>query len=190
MRRQLLASVRAVALLTIICGVLYPLAATGIARAAFADRASGSLIRSDGTVIGSKLIGQAFTGNSWFHSRPSAAGDGHDAMASGASNLGPTNPDLHSTIAERASTYRTTNGLGHAVPVPIDAVTASGSGLDPHISVENARLQAQRVADARGMSVDDVVALIEESTGSPLFGFIGTETVNVVELNIAVAAAG
>jgi potassium-transporting ATPase KdpC subunit len=203
MRRQLVPALRMVLVLTVICGLLYPLAMTGVAQALFADEADGSLIVRDGEVVGSSLVGQAFSAPEYFHTRPSAAGalaagsliDGEPAdpsdlsvAASGASNQGPTNPDLLSAIEERAAAYRDVNGLADDVPVPIDAVTASGSGVDPHISVANARLQAPRVADERGMSEDEVLALIAEHTSSRSLGFLGEEGVNVLELNLALDA--
>lgn len=189
MRAQLLAALRAVLVFTVLCGLLYPLAVTGIGQLAFGDEADGSLVEHDGQVIGSRLIGQGFEGDEWFHPRPSVAGDGYDAMASSASNLGPTNPELLDIVAERVDAYRATNGLAADVEVPVDAVTASGSGLDPHISVANARLQAPGVAQARGIVTDDVLDLVEAHTESRVFGFLGEEGVNVLELNLALAEA-
>ncbi len=203
MRRQLVPALRMVLVLTVICGLLYPLAMTGVAQALFADKADGSLVERDGEVVGSSLVGQAFSAPEYFHTRPSAAGalasgssvDGEPAdpsdlsiAASGASNQGPTNPDLLSAIEERTAAYRDVNGLADDVPVPIDAVTASGSGVDPHISVANARLQAARVADERGLSEAEVLALIDEHTSSRTLGFLGEEGVNVLELNLALDA--
>lgn len=195
MRAQLLAGLRALLVLTLLCGLAYPLAVTGIAQLAFHDKADGSLVREDGEVVGSSLIGQSFTGEEYFHTRPSAAGaaaagaegadpDDLSQVASGASNLGPTNPELLDTVAERVDAYRDENGLDPDTRVPVDAVTASGSGLDPHISVANARLQAPRVADARGLDVDDVLALVDEHTASRTLGFLGEKGVNVLELNL------
>ena len=132
---------------TAICGVAYPLVVTAVAQVGWKDTANGSLIERDGVVVGSELIGQPFSSPEYFHPRPSAAGDGYDGAASSGSNLGPTNPDYLATVAERVAAYRDVNGLGADVLVPVDAVTASGSGLDPHISVRNAKLQAPRVAD-------------------------------------------
>lgn len=184
MRRQLLPALRMLLVLTVLLGLAYPLLMTGIGQAAFADRANGSLVRdADGTVVGSSLIGQAFDGPEWFHPRPSAAGDGYDPTSSSSSNLGPTNPELLDAVAERVEQYRADNGLGRDEEVPVDAVTASGSGLDPQISVANARLQAPRVAKARGLAVEDVLAKIEAHTvGRPL-GFLGETGVNVLALN-------
>jgi K+-transporting ATPase ATPase C chain len=171
--------------LTFFTGLAYPLAVTGVAQVAFPGQADGSLIERDGQVVGSRLIGQTFTGARYFHPRPSAAGDGYDAMASSPSNLGPTNPELSAAVRQRAAAYRRENDLGPGERVPIDAVTASGSGLDPDISVANARLQAARVARARGLSLDDVLVLIEGNTDGRSLGFLGESGVNVLELNLA-----
>lgn len=185
MRRQLLPALRLLAVLTIVLGVLYPLAITAVGQALFSHQADGSIVTVDGEAVGSSLVGQVFTGDEYFESRPSAAGDGYDATASAASNLGPNNPDLLATVEERAGAYRERNGLTADAEVPVDAVTASGSGLDPHISVANARLQAERVAEARGLPVDDVLALVDEHTDGRTLGFLGEAGVNVLELNLA-----
>lgn len=190
MRAQMLAAVRAVFVLTVLCGVLYPLTVAAAAQIAFDDEADGSLVEHHGQLVGSSLIGQAFDGDEWFHPRPSAAGDGYDAAASAASNLGPTNGVFLDTITERVREYRDTNQLDDDVAVPVDAVTASGSGLDPHISVANAWLQAARVADTRGVSLDTVVDLVNAHTETPSFGFLGETRVNVLELNIALDGIG
>jgi len=172
--------------LTVLTGLLYPLAMTGIGQTVFGEKADGSLITdATGKVVGSSLIGQAFDGDRWFHPRPSAAGDGYDATSSSSSNLGPTNPELLDTVAERVAAYRKANGLGSRATVPVDAVTASGSGLDPQISVANARLQAPRVAKARALSVEEVNALIDDHTQGRSLGFLGEPGVNVLELNVA-----
>ena len=149
--RQLRPALVAVVVFTVICGLAYPLAVTAVAQVGWKDTANGSLIERDGVVVGSELIGQPFSSPEYFHPRPSAAGDGYDGAASSGSNLGPTNPDFLATVAERVAAYRDLNGLGADVLVPVDAVTASGSGLDPHISVRNAKLQAPRVAAERGL---------------------------------------
>src|SRR6478735_2089633 len=151
--------------LAVVCCGLYPLIVFGISQLLFRDQANGSLITgADGNVRGSKLLGQAFSDAKYFHPRPSAAGNGYDATSSGSSNLGPTNPDFLASVDQRVADYRKENGLAADQEVPVDAVTASGSGLDPDISVANARLQGARVADARGMSVDDVLAEVSKHT--------------------------
>jgi len=190
MRKQLAPALVALVAFTALCGVLYPLVVTGVAQVAFSDAADGSLVERDGRVIGSSLVGQSFTEAKWFRPRPSAAGDGYDGLSSGPSNLGPTNDELLDAIDERIDAYRAENGLSSSQPVPPDAVTASGSGLDPHISPENARLQAPRVARARGLGVADVLALVEDHTDDRVMGVLGDARVNVLELNLALDAAG
>ena len=182
--RQLRPAVLAVVAFTVICGLAYPLAVTAIAQVGWGDKADGSLIERNGTVVGSELIGQTFVSPEYFHSRPSAAGDGYDGAASSGSNLGPTNAEYLATVAERVAAYREENGLGPDTLVPVDAVTASGSGLDPHISVRNARLQAPRVAAERGVDVEAVSKLIDENTADRTLGFLGDPGVNVVTLNL------
>jgi len=151
--------------LAAVCCGLYPLIVFGIAQVAFHDKANGSLIvEKDGTVRGSQLLGQGFTGEKYFHPRPSAAGNGYDAANSSGSNLGPTSQKLNDSIKGNIETYRKENGLKDTDSVPADAVTASGSGLDPHISVRNAELQAPRVARARGRSLEAVGELIRRHT--------------------------
>lgn len=189
MRAQVLAGLRAVLVFTVLVGVVYPLVVTGIAQVAFGEQADGSLVERDGVVVGSSLIGQSFTGDDWFHPRPSAAGDGYDAMASGPSNLGPTSEALLESVAERVDRYRTANGLDGEQPVPVDAVTSSGSGLDPHISVANATLQAGRVARARGLDVEAVLRLVAAHSAGRSLGFLGEPTVNVLALNLALDEA-
>lgn len=167
------------------CGA-YPLLVTGVARVAFAKQSSGSLItNNDGRVIGSALLGQSFTSERYFSPRPSAAGAGYDAASSSGSNLGPTSQKLHDAIKNRIATYRRTNGLAADAEVPADAVTSSGSGLDPHISVKNAELQAARVAKVRGVSIEKVRLLITASTTKPDLGILGEAGVNVLALNLA-----
>jgi potassium-transporting ATPase KdpC subunit len=184
-RRQLLPALVAFLAFTVLTGIAYPLAVTGVAQVAFPERADGSLIERDGEVVGSHLIGQAFSESRYFHPRPSAAGDGYDAMASSPSNLGPTNADLLEAVEEREGAYRQENRLGPDEHVPIDALTSSGSGLDPHISLANARLQAPRVARARGLDLDEVLALLDGHTEGRSLGFLGEPGVNVLELNLA-----
>ncbi|MDP9463223.1 MAG: K(+)-transporting ATPase subunit C [Actinomycetota bacterium] len=183
--RQLRPAFLTVILLTLICGVAYPLLSTAIGQVAFGDKADGSLIKRDGVVVGSKLIGQSFTAPQYFHPRPSAAGVGYDGSASSGSNLGPTNPDLLTAVSERAVAYREENGLGADALVPVDAVTASGSGLDPHISIANASLQIARVARERGLDVSVVARFVDKYTDGRQLLVLGEPGVNVVELNVA-----
>ena len=185
--RQLGVSLRLLLLLTLVLGIAYPLAVWGVAQAAMPGRADGSLVSVDGSVVGSSLLGQAFEGDGWFQPRPSAAGDGYDTLSSGASNLGPTNPELVDQVEERRATVAEANGVDPSA-VPPDAVTASGSGLDPHISPAYARLQVARVAQERGLPEADVAALVEEHVEGRLLGFIGEPRVNVLELNVALQA--
>jgi K+-transporting ATPase ATPase C chain len=189
MRRQLAPALMVFIALTLLTGIAYPLAVTGVAQVAFPGRADGSLIERGGRVVGSRLIGQAFTEPRYFHPRPSAAGEGYDGMASSASNLGPTNPELIDEVRARSAAYRRENALRPGQRVPIDAVTTSGSGLDPDISVANARLQAARVARARSLDLNVVQALIEEHTDGRSLGFLGEPGVNVLELNLALDGA-
>jgi K+-transporting ATPase ATPase C chain len=175
--------------LTVLLGVAYPVAMTGAAQALFPSEANGSFVRDGGAVVGSTLIGQGFTQAKYFHPRPSAAGNGYDAMASGGSNLGPSSPRLLSSVAERVGAYRAENGLPAGAPVPVDAVTASGSGLDPDISVANAEDQAGRVARARGVPLARVLSLVRVHTRGRPLGILGEKTVNVLELNLALDAS-
>jgi K+-transporting ATPase ATPase C chain len=183
--RQLRPALLIVIVFTLICGVAYPLLSTAIGQIAFGNKADGSLIKRDGVVVGSKLIGQSFTAPQYFHPRPSAAGAGYDGSASSGSNLGPTSPDLLSAVKDRVAAYREDNGLAADALVPVDAVTASGSGLDPHISVANARLQTARVAKARGLDAAVVAKLVGKYTDGRQLWVLGEPGVNVVELNLA-----
>lgn len=186
MRRQLFPALRMLLMLTIVTGIVYPLVVLAIGQGVFSDRADGSLIRRDGHVIGSSLLGQNFAKPRYFHPRPSAAGtDGYDGAASSASNLGPSNPDLTKAVRERAAQYRKENHLAADVKVPVDAVTASGSGLDPDISVANARVQVARVAKARGLGDAVVRKLVDDHVTDRQLGVLGEETVNVLNLNLA-----
>ncbi len=183
--RQLRPAILVVVVATVVFGLVYPLAVTAIGQVAFSDKADGSLIEVDGVVVGSDLLGQAFASPAYFQSRPSAAGAGYDGSASSGSNLGPTNPDLLSSVDERIAAYRERNGLASDTMVPVDAVTASASGLDPAISVANARLQAPRVAAERGMDLDDVLTLIDDNTTGRTLLVLGEPAVQVVALNLA-----
>ncbi|HEY3755681.1 MAG TPA: K(+)-transporting ATPase subunit C [Opitutaceae bacterium] len=172
-------------LAVLLCGV-FPTAIWGIGQAAFHRQANGSLIADRrGTVIGSALLAQAFTADRYFQPRPSAAGGGYDATNSGGTNLGPTSKKLSDRIAAAVSGYRKSNGLAGDLPVPADAVTSSASGLDPDISVENAQIQAGRVARARGWSLAEITALIAANTRDRDWGVFGERRVNVLKLNLA-----
>ena len=188
--KNLLAEIRSAVLVTlmlaVVCCGLYPLVVFGVAQTLFHDKANGSLIvDANGTVRGSKLLGQGFTADKYFHSRPSAAGNGYDASNSSGSNLGPTSQKLNDAIKERVAAYRTENGMKETDRVPADAVTSSGSGLDPHISLENAELQAARVAKARNLGLEKVRELIKANTDSADLGFLGEAGINVLQLNLA-----
>jgi len=184
MRRQILPAILMVIVMTVLLGGVYPLVVTGVSQVAFNGKANGSMVSVNGTEVGSSLIGQSFTGDTYFWPRPSNAGDGYDAMASGASNLGPNNETLLSDVDGRVKAYREANGLAADATVPVDAVTASASGLDPQISVANADLQAPRVAKARGLTLEQVQSLVTKSTESPSLGILGEKAVNVLHLNL------
>ena len=178
-------------ILAVVCGGVYPLVVFGIGQALFPQKANGSLIvDAQGSIRGSRLIGQPFTAEKYFHSRPSAAGNGYDSTSSGGSNLGPTSQKLHDSIAQNIADYRTQYGLATNASVPADAVTASASGLDPHISLQNAELQAARVAKARGLALEQVRALMAQNTARADLGVLGEPGVNVLELNLALDAMG
>jgi K+-transporting ATPase ATPase C chain len=184
--RQSLAGLRLLLVMTVLLGVGYP-TAVWAAGQAFGDRADGSPVRLDGQVVGSRLIGQQFEGDEWFLPRPSA--NDYDTLASGPSNLGPLSTDLIASIGKRRAEVAAREGVDESA-VPPDAVTASASGLDPHISPAYAALQAPRVAAANGLSLDEVQRLVEEHTDGRGLGFLGEPGVNVLELNLAVASAG
>jgi K+-transporting ATPase ATPase C chain len=183
---ELRSAVMATIVLAVVCCGVYPLVVYGLAQVAFPHKANGSLIvAKDGTVRGSELLGQNFTEAKYFHPRPSAAGGGYDAANSSGSNLGPTSQKLNDVIKDRIAAYRAENGLKETDAVPADAVTASGSGLDPHISARNAELQAPRVAKARGLTIEKVLGLVRAKTDSPGLGILGDTGVNGMKLNLA-----
>lgn len=181
--RQSVAGLRVLLVLTVLTGLLYPLAVFGVGRLV-PDRADGSMIEVDGEVVGSRLLGQPFDGDEWFLPRPSAAGEGYDPLASGASNLGPENADLLDAVERRRAEVAAREGVDETL-VPRDAVTASASGLDPHISPAYADLQVARVARARGLDEDTVRRLVAEATTGRELGVLGEPRVNVLELNAA-----
>ena len=187
--RQLWASLRMLVVLTVLLGLAYPLLMTGFAQLVFPGRADGSLTERDGDVIGSSLIGQSFAGRpEYFQSRPSAAGDGYDPLASSASNLGPESGDLLAAIEQRRAAAAALDGTAPADVAP-DALLASASGLDPHISPAYADQQVERIASARAMSPDEVRTLIDRYTEGRALGFLGEPGVNVLELNLALDRA-
>jgi K+-transporting ATPase ATPase C chain len=193
--RQHLAALRALLVLTVLLGLLYPLLVTGVAQLVAGDRADGQLLRRDGVVVGSALIGQSFTDSAgtalpqYFQSRPSAAGDGYDGASSSASNLGPNDAGLLETVTQRRAEVAQREGVTPA-QVPADAVTASGSGLDPQISPQYARIQVARVAATRGLTEQQVQRLVAEHSSGRDLGFIGAPHVDVLGLNLALDAFG
>jgi potassium-transporting ATPase KdpC subunit len=188
---ELRSAIAATLVLAVVCCGLYPLVVYGFAQVLFRDKANGSLIvEKDGTIRGSRLLGQQFTADKYFHPRPSAAGNGYDAANSSGSNLGPTSKKLNDSITQNVADYRTQNGLETNAIVPADAVTASASGLDPHISLRNAELQTPRVAKARSLNEDKVRELIKQNTDSADLGILGEPGVNVLQLNLALDGPG
>lgn len=186
MRKNLLTSIWMTLVTTVLLGILYPLAVTGLAQILFPRQANGELIERDGKIAGSALIGQPFTGPDYFHSRPSVAGlAGYDASNSTGSNLAPTNKVLLDQVAGRVEELRAENPN---VPIPVDLVTASGSGLDPEISPAAAEFQIPRVARDRGIRDEDLRALVRQHTKGRQLGFLGEPRVNVLELNLDLAA--
>jgi len=189
MTRYLGTAIRMTILTAILLGIIYPMAITGIAQVVFPGAADGSLVKANGRAVGSSLIAQDFTAAGYFHPRPSAAGNGYDAMASSASNLGPTSRVLVDRVRADVRLQLAQNPGLRLGSVPVDMVTTSGSGLDPDITVANARAQAPRVAAARGMSLGSVLALLAGHTTGRQLGFLGEPRVNVLELNLALDAA-
>ena len=191
MRRQLITGLRTMVCLLVLTCVVYPLVVWGIGQVAFHDKANGSLVKVDGKIVGSALIGQTWNDADgkplpqYFQPRPSAAGDGYDPSASSGTNLGPSNPKLIDAVQERVKEYRSLNDLPANARVPVDAVTSSGSGLDPDISVANALDQAARVARARGVPTDVVVRLVKAHIRERAWGILGERSVNVLDLNLA-----
>ncbi|HWO00426.1 MAG TPA: potassium-transporting ATPase subunit KdpC [Blastocatellia bacterium] len=186
MLKQIYPAIAMTVVLTVLLGIVYPLAVTGLALVMFPAKAGGSLIEKNGKVIGSSLIGQPFAGPGYFHSRPSAAGTGYDGTASGGTNLGPTSQKLMDNVKTAAESLREENP-GSAIP--IDMVTASASGLDPHITPAAAEFQVPRIAKERGMKAEEVRKLVREYTEGRQFGFLGEPRVNVLELNLALDGA-
>lgn len=186
MKRNLIASILMTIVTTILLGIIYPLVVTALAQGLFHDKANGQLISGDGKVIGSHIIGQQFVSDLYFHSRPSAAGNGYDAANSSASNLGPTNHRLIDRVNASVAQYKAENSTQS---VPIDLVTTSGSGLDPHITPAAAIFQIPRVANVRGMSEAQLSALVAKHTESRQLGFLGEPRVNVLELNLELDSA-
>jgi len=187
--RQALAGLRLLLVLTLLTGVLYPAVVLGVGQGLLRHQANGSLLEHRGAVVGSALVGQAFTGPQWFHPRPSAAGSGYDAMAGGGSNLGPQDPRLLAQVQARRAAAAAADGVAPGA-VPPDALTASASGLDPHVSPAYAAQQVPRVARERGLPEATVADLVRAHTQGRELGFLGQSRVDVLELNLALAARG
>ena len=184
--RQLLTGLRALLVLTVLLGIGYPVAVWGVGQVAFRSQAEGSLIQRNGTVVGSTLIGQNFTGDQWFLPRPSA--NDYDAQASGGTNAGPSDEDLITSINQRRTAIAKSNDVAPEA-VPADALTASASGLDPYISPEYAQIQTARVANTRGLDETKVAELVTANTSGRILGFLGEPRVNVLKVNLALDAA-
>src|SRR5882762_1623525 len=181
MKKNFVISVLMTIATTVLLGIIYPLIVTGLAQVLFPHKANGRLIQKDGKIVGSSMIGQGFSGASYFHSRPSAAGTGYDAANSAGSNLGPTNQKLIDRVKGDVATAQTDNPL---TPVPIDLVTTSASGFDPHITPASAEFQLQRIARERGATVDQLRTLLSKHTEGRQLGILGERRVNVLELNL------
>jgi K+-transporting ATPase ATPase C chain len=181
MKKNLITAILMTIATTVLLGVIYPLVVTGLAHVLFRDKANGQLLQANGKVIGSRIIGQPFVGAGYFHPRPSAAGNGYDAANSGGSNLGPTNQKLIDRVNADVTTDQADNP---GVPVPVDLVTTSASGLDPHISPAAAEFQVKRIAKTRGLMDEQVRTLIARHTEQRQWGFMGEPRVNVLELNL------
>jgi potassium-transporting ATPase KdpC subunit len=181
MKKNLITAILMTGATTVLLGIIYPLLITGMAQVMFPKQANGQLIRKDGKTIGSSIIGQSFTAASYFHPRPSAAGNGYDATSSNGSQLGPTNKKLIDRVKGDVAAARAENP---GVPVPVDLVTASGSGLDPHITPASADFPLSRVANERGITVDQLRELVAKHTEGRQLGFLGEPRVNVLELNL------
>ena len=186
--KELWTSIVATVVLCVVVSGVYPVLIWGIGQVLFPHQANGSLVERNGQIVGSELLAQGFSGAKYFHPRPSAAGTGYDPLNSGGSNLGPTSQKLIDGIKANAAQYRQENGLSAETAVPADAVTASGSGLDPHISIHNAQLQIPRVAKETGLSEEAVRAEVTKATDNPLLGIGGERGVNVLKLNVALDA--
>jgi len=183
--RNLVVAVLMTIVTTLLVGVVYPLVVTGLAQLLFPDKANGQLLERDGKVVGSRIIGQGFSSPGYFRGRPSAAGTGYDAANSGGTNLGPTNKKLVDAVASNVAAARKENA---SAPVPIDLVTSSASGLDPHVSPASAAFQVLRVARERGVAAADIQRLVDAHTQGRQLGFLGEPVVNVLELNLALDA--
>ena len=192
--KKIITEIKTAVIMTLIIGIIccgiYPALVWGLAQGLFNDKANGSLIIRDSKIAGSRLLAQGFSGNIYFHPRPSAAGSGYDAAGSGGSNLGPLSKKLYDSLKQRADAYRRINGLAPNAAVPADAVTTSASGLDPHISTRNALIQAKRVAKARGLSEEIVRKLVEHNTRGRQLGVFGESRVNVLMLNLELDRQG
>lgn len=185
MIKNIIKSLLLLIIFTIILGLLYPLVITGISKIVFPKKSAGSLIYNGDKIIGSELIGQSFSGEKYFHSRPSSAGqDGYDSMSSAGSNLAPTNKDFILIVGERINSFKSENNINDGTLIPSDIVTASGSGLDPHISVDSALLQIKRISKARNIPEEKIKKLVLENVENRQFGFLGEPKENVLKLNL------